>query len=94
MTWGGKKLSEDEIDLMYLAVFNEGMGPVVLTHLIAEECHLYDEISSEPELVALQNLGKRILKRLGVIREDRLVDITRRLIGVLPPESMREEKDR
>ena len=92
MNWGGKRLTEAEIDLMYLSVFNEGMGPVVLTHLLMEECHVFDEIASEPELVALQNLGKRVLKRLGVIREDRMVDITRRLIGVMPPENLREEK--
>lgn len=91
MIWGGKKFDEDEISLMYASVFNEGMGPLVLAHLLAYECMLWDEVANEAELVAVQNLGKRILKRLGVIREDRLVEITRGLTGVRPPEKLRGE---
>ena len=92
MIWGGKKLTEEEIDAMYRQLFAEGYGPPVLAHLLSYECFVWDEIQPEPQLVALQNLGKRILKRIGEIREDNLVELTSRAITKVAPAKLREEQ--
>jgi len=92
--WGGKKLGDEEIDLLYRVVFGDGHGPVVLAHLLTYECHVWDEIEPDAQLVALQNLGKKILKRVGEIREDRIVDLTRRCITLTAPTPLREEKEK
>jgi hypothetical protein len=95
MIWGTKKLSEAEIDALYQIHFTQGVGPTVLAHLLHEECHLWDQVQlDDHEAIALQNLGRRLLIRVGRIREDAVIELTRRLVETVPPAPLREEKKR
>jgi hypothetical protein len=92
MEYLGRRLSEKEVDELYEVLFTQtAIGPLVLAHFLAEECHLWDEIDPDPQLVAKQNLGKRVLKRVGKIREANLYELTRRLLEVPPPARLREK---
>jgi len=90
MDYLGRTLSEEEIDDLYKVLFTQSaIGPLVLAHFLHDECHLWDEIDSDPQLVAKQNMGKRVLKRVGQIREDNLYELTRRMIEVPGPAPLR-----
>jgi hypothetical protein len=92
MIYLDNQLSEEEINDLYRGQVQTPSGPLFFTHLLAYECHLYDEI--EPsciELVALQNLAKRILKRIGAIREANLYELTRVLVNGPKPAQLREK---
>jgi len=92
MEYLGRTLSEEEIDDLYKVLFTQSaIGPLVLAHFLHDECHVWDEIDSDPQLVAKQNMGKRVLKRVGQIREDNLYELTRRMIEVPGPAPLREK---
>lgn len=92
MIWGTEKLTEAQVNGFYQTVFTQGFGPIVLAHLVHEECHLWDQISLDNhELVALHNLAKRVLIRTGDIREENIYELTKRLVEKLPPAPLREE---
>ena len=92
MDYLGRTLSEEEIDDLYKILFTQSaIGPLVLTHLLHDECHLWDEIDSDPQLVAKQNMGKRVLKRVGMIRESNLYELTRRLVEAPGAAPLREK---
>ena len=92
MEYLGRTLSEEEIDDLYKVLFTQSaIGPLVLAHFLHDECHLWDEIDPDPQLVAKQNMGKRMLKRVGQIREDNLYELTRRMIEVPGPAPLREK---
>lgn len=90
MEYLGRRMSEKEIDELYQVLFTQtAIGPLVLAHFLHDECHLWDEIDPDPQLVARQNLGKRVLKRVGKIREAKLFELTRRLVEVPAPAQLR-----
>ncbi len=92
MEWQGNELSEEDINDIYRAQAHTATGALFFTHLLAYECHLYDEIDPHNvELVAGQNLAKRILKRIGTIREANLYELTRQLIHGPEPAQLREK---
>jgi hypothetical protein len=92
MIYLGKQLTETDIDQMYHVLFAQSaVGPIVLAHFLAQECLLWDEIDPDPQLVAKQNIGKRLLKRIGAIRESNLYELTRRLVEATPPAQLREK---
>jgi hypothetical protein len=96
MIWGGKKLSEEDVNELYTILFlQSAVGPIVLAHLLHDECCIWDEIALDSpilaQLVANQNLGKRVLKRVGMIREENIYELTRRMIEVPPPAQLREK---
>jgi len=92
MEYLGRTLSEEEIDDLYKVLFAQSaIGPLVLAHFLHDECHLWDEIDSDPQLVAKQNMGKRVLKRVGMIRESNLYELTRRLVEAPGAAPLREK---
>jgi hypothetical protein len=92
MIWQGQELSEEDINDLYAVHFlGTASGPVVLAHLLHYICHLWDEIEPDAELVARQNIGKQLLKRIGMIREDQIFELTRRLIEAPAAAPLREK---
>jgi hypothetical protein len=92
MDYLGRTLSEEEIDDLYKVLFTQSaIGPLVLAHFLHDECHVWDEIDADPQLVARQNMGKRVLKRVGMIRESNLYELTRRLVEVPGAAPLREK---
>ncbi len=92
MEYLGRQLAEEEIDELYQVLFTQtATGPLVLAHFLHDECHLWDEIDPDPQLVAKQNLGKRVLKRVGMIREANLFELTRRLVETPGAAQLREK---
>jgi len=92
MKYLGKQLSEEEIDDLYKVLFTQtAIGPIVLAHFLHDECHVWDEIEPDAQLVTRQNIGKRVLKRVGMIREENLYELTRRMVEVPGAAPLREK---
>jgi hypothetical protein len=92
MEYLGRQLPEEEIDELYKVLFTQtAIGPLVLAHLVHDECHLWDEIDPDPQLVTRQNLARRVLKRTGLVRESNLFELTRRLVEAPGAAPLREK---
>ena len=92
MIWAGKDLSEEDINDLYNVLFAKtATGPIVLAHFLHQVCHFWDEIEPDPQLVAGQNICKQVLKRIGMISEANLYELTRRLVEVPGAAPLREK---
>ena len=90
MMFAGQKLTAQEIDACYQDVMSRPSGLIMLTHILHEYCHIWDEEVPGGEATYRRNFGIWLLKRFGVIREDNLIDLTRRLLGQKEAEQLRE----
>jgi len=82
VTYRGKKLSQADIESCCQNILSQESGLIFLTYILHEYCHIWDEINpGNMDLVSRHNFGMWLLKRFGILREDSLIDLTRRLLG-------------
>lgn len=94
MIYRDKQLSEEDIQACYQDVISRPSGQIVLTHILHEYCHFWDEIVPGTEAAYRRNFAMWLLKQFGIIREDSLIDLTQRLLARNEAEQLREgEKD-
>ena len=99
MIFAGKKLSEQDIKDCYKAVGVQFAGQVVICDILLH-CYHWEEIGSvyvpEAEIHHLRNFANWFLKRLGIIREDNLINMVRNFMGqdvpVIVGENSEKEK--
>ena len=92
MIIGGKEFTEEQQNAVLRRVFLEGHGPLALTVLLNRLFLLWEEVVPAPELVTKQNMGKQLLKMVGLVKEDMLHELTMRIIGGFPPAPLQEDK--
>ena len=93
MIFGGRELSEQDIKDHYKAVFSQPSGQVVATDILLQ-CGFFDEVAPDTYSLALQNFARWFLKRLGIIREDNLINMIRHFMGQNVPAKLREKQEK
>ena len=83
MMFAGKQLTEADIARAYKAVFSQFDGQVVACDILLK-CGFFDEIPTDMYHLVLHNLASWFLKRLGIIREDNLVNMIQHFMGPVP----------
>jgi len=80
--FAGQKLTEADINRAYKAVFSQFAGQVVACDILMR-CHWLDEINPADMAEAhhYRNFANWFLKRLGIIREDNVVNMIRHFMG-------------
>ena len=97
MMFAGKKLTEADIARAYKAVFSQFHGQVVACDILMK-CGYWEEINPADMAPAhyLRNFANWFLKRLGIIREDNLVNMIQHFMGqdvpVIVGENSEKEK--
>ena len=94
MIFAGKELSEQDIRDCYKAVFSQFAGQVVACDVLMH-CGYWDEIrpADMAEALYAHNFVNWFLKRLGIIREDNLINMVRHFMGQDVPEKLREKQE-
>ena len=90
MKYLGQNVTQKDIEAAYQDVKSRPSGQIVLTHILHEYCHFWDEVVPGTEMAGRRNYAIWLLKQFGIIREDDLLDITRRLLGQKKAEQLRE----
>lgn len=95
MTFAGRELSDQDIRACYKAVFSQYYGQVVACDILLK-CGFFDEISPDSMSAAfhLRNFANWFLKRLGIIREDNLINMVRHFMGDVPVIMENTEKEK
>ena len=85
MMFAGKQLTEADIARAYKAVFSQFDGQVVECDILSR-CHYWEEVNPADmaEQHHMHNFANWFLKRLGIIREDNLVNMIRHFMGPVP----------
>jgi len=94
--FAGQQLSDQKVKDCYRAVFSQWAGQVVAADILLH-CGLWDEI--DPAAMAkahyLHNFACWFMKRLGIIREDNLINMVRHFMGQdVPVKRENEEKEK
>ena len=98
MMFAGKKLTEADIARAYKAVFSQYAGQVVACDILLR-CHYWEEVNPADmaEQHHMHNFANWFLKRLGIIREDNLVNMIQHFMGqdvpVIVGENSEKEKE-
>jgi hypothetical protein len=80
LVFAGRKLNEQDIKDHYKAVFSQYSGQVVACDILLN-CGFFDEVATDSYNLVLQNFARWFLKRLGIIREDNLVNMIQHFMG-------------
>lgn len=82
MIFGGQNLSDADIAQCWQAVASSFHGQVVICDILLK-CGFFDEISPDSMNAAfhLRNFSIWFLKKLGIIREDNLINMVRHFMG-------------
>ena len=97
MIFAGRQLSEQDIRDCYKAVFSQYHGQVVACDILMR-CHYFDEVNpgDMAEQHHMHNFANWFLKRLGIIREDNLINMVRHFMGgvsVIMENTEKEKKE-
>lgn len=82
-----------QLQAKYRQVFGTGYGPEVLTDILSE-CHFAEDADPEnPSQIGAQNLGLKILYKIGTFSSGNRLDVTMALLGVVPKEDNSEDME-
>ena len=95
MIFAGKELTEQDIAQAYKAVFSQYYGQIVACDILLK-CGFFDEVTPDSMSAAfyLRNFANWFLKRLGIIREDNLINMVRNFMGQDVPVVINPEKEK
>ena len=93
MIFAGRELSDKDIKDHYKALFSQYSGQVVACDILLH-CGFFDEVLPSVAALEAQNFARWFLKRLGIIREDNLINMVRNFMGQDVPVVINQEKEK
>lgn len=93
MIFAGQQITDTDVARAYKAVFSQFAGQVVACDILMH-CGYFDEIKPSDMARAhyYRNFANWFLKRLGIIREDNLVNMIRHFMGQDEPVKREEDQ--
>ena len=80
--------SSDKLQQYYFQVFNTPSGQAVLSDMLTD-LHVFAEIANDEDVV-LNNYGRLLLSKIGVIRGDNTEEIVKLLMGIAKKEATKQ----